>query len=104
MAGPNHHSGRPWRRLRLWVLERDHWTCQVPHCRYPTRAIPQVPPRPMHPTQASVDLIVPKSLGGNEKDPDNCRAAHLGCNSARGNGTRGNSRYTTTSPRVGGRG
>lgn len=23
-------NGRPWRRLRLFVLERDRWLCQVP--------------------------------------------------------------------------
>lgn len=39
---------------------------------------------------ASVDHIVPRSLGGGLTDASNLRAVHYGCNSRRGNGvTRG---------------
>jgi hypothetical protein len=99
-----HHSQRPFKRLSDIVLERDEWTCQMPRCLYPTRAIRRQPRRRMDPESASVDLIHPKSLGGSDTDINNCRAAHLGCNSARGNGTRGQhanqQRYTTSAPAV----
>ena len=39
---------------------------------------------------ASVDHVVPRSLGGSLLDPANLRPVHYGCNSRRGNGvTRG---------------
>lgn len=85
-ARGRHHSAA-FERLRPLILERDRWTCRVPACRQPTRAIPRTPPRAWHPTSASVDLIVPQSRGGRDDDPQNLRAAHFGCNSARGNRT-----------------
>lgn len=117
MAGTNHHSGRPWRRLRLQVLDRDGWTCRLPTCKAAewmanppprdawlaaaarawmagqdtTRAIwrdaPKVGHR-FHPLSASVDMVHPKSLGGSDRDPENLRASHSHCNGSRGNGTR----------------
>lgn len=100
--GRPHHTGRPWLRLRMQILERDQWTCQLPQCHYPTRDIPRSGLRRMHPMSASVDLIVPKSHGGSDTDPANLRAAHLSCNSRRGNGTREpRIRYGIAPPRVG---
>src|SRR5215204_462044 len=99
-----HHSQRPFKRLSIIVLERDEWTCQMPHCLYPSRAIHRTPRWRMDPQSASVDLIHPKSLGGSDTDINNLRAAHIRCNSSRGNGTRGTQvqqqRYTTSTPAV----
>ena len=59
-----------WRKLRLEVLERDHWLCQVrlPVC---TTAA------------TTVDHIVPLARGGARLDPENCRASCGPCNSSR---------------------
>jgi 5-methylcytosine-specific restriction endonuclease McrA len=40
------------------------------------------------PMSASVDHIVPLSVGGSLTDRSNVRLAHLRCNSSRGNGSR----------------
>jgi 5-methylcytosine-specific restriction endonuclease McrA len=65
------------------ILRRDGWLCGVPECRQPARAInPGV--RYPDPASPSVDHIVPLSLGGDDTQR-NKRAAHLGCNVARGN-------------------
>jgi hypothetical protein len=97
-----HHSQRPFQRLRLQVLERDQWTCQLPHCRLPTRQILRTPRWPMDPWSGSADMITPKSLGGSDRDINNLRAAHISCNSARGNGTHSTQqqRFTTSTPAV----
>lgn len=96
-----HHSQRPFQRLRLAVLERDQWICQVPHCRLASRHILRVPRRRMDPWSGSADMITPKSLGGSDMDINNLRAAHVSCNSARGNGTHAKqSRFTTSTPAV----
>lgn len=86
-ARGTHHSARAFAKLRAVVLERDAWTCRLPVCKQPTRAIPRTAPRAWHPASASVDLIIPKSRGGSDKDISNLRAAHFGCNSSRGNRT-----------------
>lgn len=96
-----HHSQRPFQRLRLAVLERDDWTCQLPHCRLPTRQILRTPRWHMDPWSGSADMITPKSLGGSDMDINNLRAAHVSCNSARGNGrTSRQQRYATSTPAV----
>ncbi len=95
-----HHTGRPWLRRRMQVLDRDQWTCMVERCRFPSRTIPRTPPRRWHPVSASVDMIVPKAHGGSDRDIENLRAAHYGCNSARGAGGR-LPRSTISPPRVG---
>lgn len=92
---PSHHNGRPWRRLRLQVLDRDGWQCRVPECDKPSRAISREAPL-YHPLYPSVDMITPKSLGGSDRDPRNLRAAHFGCNSSRGNGSRGSRVHKAT--------
>lgn len=60
-------SGRPWRRTRLLVLERDGWTCHLCGELGAT----------------TVDHLVPVHLGGGD-DLGNLAAAHLGCNSRKG--------------------
>lgn len=96
-----HHSQRPFNRVRLAVLDRDEWTCQMPTCRLSTRAILRTPRWHMDPWSGSADMILPKSLGGDDMDINNLRAAHISCNSARGNGTHTQStRWTTTNPQV----
>lgn len=63
------------------ILERDGWRCQIPGCkRRPIRKDARYP----HPRSKSIDHIVPLSLGGDDTAV-NKRAAHLGCNQARGN-------------------
>lgn len=63
------------------ILERDGWRCQIPGCkRRPIRRDVKYP----HPRSKSVDHIVPLSHGGDDT-AENKRAAHLGCNMARGN-------------------
>ena len=62
------------------ILERDGWECQIPECRCPKgRAID---PNAEHRWRATVDHIVPLSRGGDDT-PDNLRAAHQTCNSAK---------------------
>lgn len=59
------------------VLARDGWACQL--CRRPIDpAIPWPDPR-----SPSIDHIVPLSRGG-QHSLANVQAAHLGCNSAKG--------------------
>lgn len=60
-------TGRPWRRTRLLVLERDGWVCHV--CRVPGAT--------------TVDHLIPAHLGGSD-DLSNLAAAHLGCNARKG--------------------
>ena len=69
--------GRVRRELTAQIAERDGWVCQLcglPISRYPlTRR-----------DQLTADHIIPESWGG-ASTIDNLRAAHWGCNSARGN-------------------
>ena len=64
--------------LRDAIFERDAWKCGVcgedidPQLRFPDSGSP------------SIDHIVPVSHGGDDT-PANVQAAHLGCNSGRGN-------------------
>ena len=63
------------------ILERDGWRCQIPGCkRRPIRRDVSYP----HLRSKSIDHIIPLSLGGDDMAV-NKRAAHLGCNMARGN-------------------
>jgi 5-methylcytosine-specific restriction endonuclease McrA len=60
-------TGRPWRRTRLLVLERDGGICHLCHL----------------PGATTVDHLVPAALGGGD-DLANLAAAHVPCNSAKG--------------------
>lgn len=64
-------STKAWRRLRLAVLERDAWRCQVP-----VDAAGRIDPagRPCSLPAETVDHITPRALGGRD-DPANLRAA-----------------------------
>jgi 5-methylcytosine-specific restriction protein A len=69
-----------WQRLRLAVLDRDRWQCQMrgPHCTH-------------HATH--VDHVIPLVDGGGD-DPANLRAACRTCNTEAGGGLA--RRYRTT--------
>ena len=131
MSGERAHTGRPWLRRRLNVLNRDQWTCLVPHCKAEQWALEGVPPdkwhthttlawlcanppraiwpdaprngKRLHPLSASVDMIVPRVLGGSDEDLDLLRASHLVCNAARQAGNRERVRRYVSAPRVKGR-
>lgn len=61
------------------IAERDHWRCHLCGKRVnPTTPWP-------HSFSASLDHVIPLTKGG-EHSPANVRLAHLGCNSAKGNG------------------
>ena len=60
-------TGRPWRRLRLAVLERDGAVCHL--CGQPGAT--------------TVDHLVPAHLGGRD-ELENLAAAHVSCNAAKG--------------------
>ncbi len=64
--------GGPWRRVRLQILERDGWLCQIRSKGCTTKA-------------TQVDHIVPWRLGGAWYDPSNLRGACANCNKARAN-------------------
>ena len=59
-----------WPKIRLAILERDSWTCQIQAKRCTKRA-------------THVDHIVPVSVGGSWFDPSNLRAACRTCNLGR---------------------
>ncbi len=59
------------------IFARDGWVCQL--CHLPVSRSTSFPNR----ESASVDHIVPTSLGGDDT-PMNVQLAHLGCNSAKG--------------------
>lgn len=63
---------------RLDILERDGWMCQLCNKRIDRRL--KFP----HPKSASLDHIVPLSVGGADV-PSNVQAAHWDCNVAKGN-------------------
>ena len=65
------------------IWERDGWRCQVPECLYRSRKINQRYKYP-DPRSPGIDHIVPLSRGGDDTCV-NKRAAHHGCNMARGN-------------------
>jgi hypothetical protein len=69
------------------ILERDRWMCRMDTCIYGSR---RINPKRKYPDQrsASIDHIVPLALGGDDT-AFNKRAAHLGCNMARGTGRPG---------------
>jgi 5-methylcytosine-specific restriction endonuclease McrA len=80
-ADPRLSSGA-WRRLRLLILDRDGWRCQIagPHCsKFAT----------------TVDHIVARVDSGDCWAPSNLRAACRRCNSAGGADITNAMRYRT---------
>lgn len=76
------YASKEWKTVRLEVLERDGWRCQL--CgelidRYAT---------PRSPMSATVDHVVAVLDGGAWYNTANLRAAHLVCNSTRANRSR----------------
>jgi 5-methylcytosine-specific restriction endonuclease McrA len=76
-------SGRSWggrrsQTLRAKALARYGWVCWL--CGEPiTEGWPD-----RHPLSASVDHVLPRSLGGSDSI-QNLRPVHFGCNASRGN-------------------
>jgi len=60
------------------IFERDNWRCQI--CGKKLNNKRKMP----HPLTATVDHIIPLSLGGSHKK-DNVQCACLGCNQSKGN-------------------
>ena len=65
------HGGRQWRTLRLRILMRDGYRCQI-NANGCTQHADQV------------DHIVPLVDGGEKYDPNNLRAACTHCNASLG--------------------
>ena len=72
MARKPWYSG-PWKRVRLTVLQRDDYRCQIagPGCTRTATEVDHIPPAALDPT------------GHTWFDPDNLRAACQPCNLAR---------------------
>lgn len=64
------YQSQAWRRVRLEVLERDGWLCQIRGPRCSVQA-------------DQADHIVPFARGGDAYDPANLRAACAPCNLGR---------------------
>lgn len=64
-------STRAWRRIRLYVLDRDGWRCRVPVDEH-GRITPAG--RPCGLPAVTADHIIPRTRGGSD-DPSNLRAA-----------------------------
>lgn len=64
----NGRGGRPWRRLRAQVLERDRYLCQCDQCRAEGRAAPA----------HEVDHVRPVAEGGDDSAA-NLRAINADC-------------------------
>lgn len=65
-------GGRPWRRLRDQIMERDGHLCQCPACK--KRPVPKV--------AHEVDHIKPVAFGGTD-DPGNLQAINRDCHKAK---------------------
>lgn len=68
-----------------WVKTRARILKTATHCALCGQPLDHTAP-PRTRWSASVDHIVPRSLGGSILDPKNLRPVHYGCNSRRGNG------------------
>ncbi|OXR49599.1 MULTISPECIES: HNH endonuclease [unclassified Pusillimonas] len=66
--GKSGRGGRPWRRLRDYILARDGYLCQCRDCQ--KRLVPLV--------ATEVDHIIPESQGGTD-DHSNLRAINEDC-------------------------
>lgn len=76
------HSGSAYRRIwRVLLVEPDFIACWL--CGQP---IDQDLRKP-HRMSKSLDMVIPFNKGGDPRDPNNYRPAHLGHNSSRSDGT-----------------
>lgn len=79
-------KGRAWDRERTAYRAR----CQAANATcWLCRGLIQYDAEPRTPLSFSVDHVDPTSLGGDVMRQDLWRPAHYGCNSSRGNTTRG---------------
>jgi len=69
------YSTHTWRKIRLQILERDQYVCQIRR-----KGCTEI--------ATQVDHIVPVTKGGAKYDPRNLRASCLKCNNGRINRTR----------------
>lgn len=82
-------SGRPWRTLRTQFREQSKknktgcWICEGSKGPIDYYAPASTP------LSFAADHATPTSLGGEAVRLENLRASHFGCNSSRGNTTRG---------------
>mgnify|MGYP001606683581 FL=1 len=93
----------PPARDRRLAEQARAWARLQPTTRTIWRDAPRTPTARsyrLHPLSASVDMVVPKSQGGDDRDLTRLRASHLLCNMSRGAGQRERGRYTTSKPRV----
>lgn len=65
-------GGRPWRRLREKILNRDGWLCHCDDCQATGRVL----------VAHEVDHHIPKAHGGTD-DPKNLRAINRDCHRAK---------------------
>lgn len=81
-------NGRPWRRMQRQVFaEETHcWICY----QYVDQTLPAGEPR-----SRSVDHVHALRDGGPPLERNNCRLAHVGCNSVRSNQARGSKHRPT---------
>lgn len=63
-------GGRPWRRLREYVLQRDGGMCQCEDCKGQDKIAHEV------------DHVIPLARGGTD-DPGNLRAINRDCHKAK---------------------
>jgi 5-methylcytosine-specific restriction endonuclease McrA len=81
----NAYSNRPYRRLKEWARAN-----LPPICAGCGHYVDWTIERIRHPMAATIDHVVPLSLGGEQVPLDRTmiRLMHRRCNSSRGNGTR----------------
>lgn len=65
-------TGRPWRRLREQILQRDNYLCTCKECK--KRIVPKL--------ADEVDHVIPLAKGGTDH-PSNLAAMHHDCHAAK---------------------
>jgi hypothetical protein len=90
--------GSAWTKIRLFVLDRDAWTCRMPRCLHPAgRAIDTTLPGTAK-WGPSVDHVIEVALDGPREDPAFLRAAHRHCNVSAGGALGGRMRPRKPKP------
>lgn len=107
-SNPRYANGHRRRQVQRRVLAEEStcWLCGgevdktlgiQPGIHSDRCTSPDCPGCVRHPMSASIDEVVPVSLGGSAIDRSNCRLAHLIHNIQRGNGTRGRTKVPARS-------